>query len=353
MNLFEFGWNAYFENQWQQCASEDMKPGRVIADYGQKLRVVLEQGEVMAARPVNHGTYKETPVVGDWVVVNCINNGETAVINRVLTRKTAFTRAAAGREVKQQVVAANIEIVFLIQSLNRDFNLRRMERYLIAAWESGAIPVIVLTKADCSSSAAEKVLEVQRTAPGTDIHVVSAVTGQGVQEIRRYFQPGATVALLGSSGVGKSTLINVLAGEELLTTQEIRLNDARGRHTTTHREIILLPEGGLVMDTPGMRALQLWEADAGMAEVFGDIDELTALCRFADCNHGYEPGCAVREALDTGVLGQERWDSWQKLQRELAFIEAKKTGQARLYEKRWSKQIAKVSKQIKKVNKRK
>ena len=246
----------------------------------------------------------------------------------------------------EQIIAANVDTVFIIQSLNRNFNMRRLERYLIAAWESGAMPVIVLTKADCCDDVADKVAIVNNTAPGVEVHAISNVTGEGIDEIRKYFARGKTIALLGSSGVGKSTLVNTLMGEELLKTQAIREDDSRGRHTTTHRELVLLPDGGLILDTPGMRSLSLWEADSGMEIMFGDVEELVRLCRFHDCKHQNEPGCAVRESLNTGKLEINRWESWLKLQKELAHLEARKEGKQRLMEKQWGRQIAKFQKEF-------
>lgn len=347
MSIFDYGWNEHFACEWKKEAGEGLEPGRIIADYGQKLWIAVSDGEIWAERPAHRQKENEQLVVGDWVALEIKKGGEPVAIKSVLPRKTKFSRAAAGREVREQVIAANVDIVFLIQSLNRDFNMRRLERYLIAAWESGAVPVIVLTKADCCEDVAAKIAQVCATAPGVEVQAVSAVTGEGIERIRKYFERGKTVALLGSSGVGKSTLVNTLAGQELLKTQSIREDDSRGRHTTTHREIVLLPEGGLILDTPGMRALSLWEAGTGMEVMFGDIEELIASCRFHDCRHGNEPGCAVREALRSGKLERKRWESWQKLQRELEHLEAKKDSKVRLREKQWGKQIAKFQKQLK------
>lgn len=360
MDIKKYGWNEYFEKEWMKNSTDGMYPGRVIADYGQMLRVVCESGEILVNRPVKKLNDATQLTVGDWValswqqtesvasldILGHSTEAKSAYINFVIKRKTKFSRAAAGIEVKEQIVAANVDIVFLIQSLNRDFNMRRLERYLIAAWESGAVPVVVLTKADCCDNVADRVATVYTTCPGVEVHTISCVTGEGIEEIRKYFIPGRTVALLGSSGVGKSTLVNTLAGTELLKTQEIREDDSRGRHTTTHRELLLLPSGGLILDTPGMRSLSLWEADAGMEVMFGDIEELVWLCRFHDCNHQSEPGCAVREALDAGKLEMKRWENWLKLQKELAHLEAKKEGKVRLQEKQWGKQISKYQKQL-------
>jgi ribosome biogenesis GTPase / thiamine phosphate phosphatase len=345
MDIKNYGWDEHFAKEWRENSTEGMYPGRIIADYGQMLRVITDAGELLVNRPVKKLDDTTQLAVGDWVALEHSVETQTTCVRIVLTRKTKFSRAAAGIEVKEQIVAANIDTVFLIQSLNRDFNMKRLERYLIAAWESGAVPVVVLTKADCCDNVADRVTTVYATSPGVEVQAVSCVTGEGIEELRKYFVPGKTVALLGSSGVGKSTLVNTLAGKELLKTQEVRESDSRGRHTTTHRELLLLPAGGLILDTPGMRSLSLWEADAGMEAMFGDVEELTKQCRFYDCQHGNEPGCAVREAIETGKLEMKRWESWLKLQKELAYLEAKKEGKLRFQQKEWGKQIAKFQKQ--------
>lgn len=347
MSIYDYGWNEYFEQQWKQKNEEGVLAGRIVADYGQLLRVVTDNGEFCVNRPIKKLNNNMQVAVGDWVELGCISENELAV-NGVLDRKTKFSRAAAGNEVKEQIVAANVDTVFIIQSLNKDFNMKRLERYLIAAWESGAIPVVVLTKSDCCEDTADKMTIVYSTAPGAEVYAISSVTGEGIDKIRKYFAKGKTVALLGSSGVGKSTLVNTLAGEELLKTQSIREDDSRGRHTTTHRELVLLPGGGLILDTPGMRMLSLWESDAGMEIMFGDVEALTSHCRFYDCTHQNEPGCAVREALNSGKLEMKRWESWLKLQKELEHLEAKKEGTLRLEEKKWGRELAKYKKQLRK-----
>lgn len=345
MDIKSYGWDEYFEREWNKSAVEGLLPGRIVADYGQMLRVITETGEMLVNRPLRKLDNDMQIAVGDWVGVEGVSQNQSPCVRMVLARRTKFSRAASGIEVKEQIVAANVDTVFLTQSLNRDFNMKRLERYMIAAWESGAVPVVVLTKADCCDNVADKMSAVYVTAPGVEVHAVSCVTGEGIEALKKYLVPGKTIALLGSSGVGKSTLVNTLAGKEILKTQEIREDD-RGRHTTTHRELVLLPEGGLILDTPGMRTLSLWEADLGMEVMFGDVEELVRLCRFSDCTHESEPGCAVKEALETGKLEMKRWESWLKLQKELAHLEAKKEGRLRHVEKQWGRQMAKYQKQL-------
>lgn len=338
MNIKDYGWNDFFEKDLKKYSKEDLIPARIIADYGQILRVITKDGELQVNRPIAKHGDGMLMAVGDWLALEYFEESDTHQVFSVLNRKTKFSRAAAGLELKEQIVAANVDILFLIQSLNKDFNMKRLERYMITAWESGASPVVVLTKSDCCDNVEEKLSTVYATVPGVDVHAVSCVTGEGIPEIRRYLAPGKTIALVGSSGVGKSTLLNYLAGKELLKTGEIREDDDKGRHTTTHRELFLLPEGGLILDTPGMRSLSLWEADKGMETMFGDIEELVSKCKFFDCKHEREPGCAIREALNKGTLERRRWESWSKLQKEMLNLEHRMEVKQRLREKQLIKQ---------------
>jgi ribosome biogenesis GTPase len=291
-----------------------------------------ERGSV-GGLPSGKLTDDELPAVGDWVAARPLPGERKALIEDVLPRRSAFTRKEAWRRTVEQVVAANVDTVFLMSSLGPDLNPRRLERYLVGAWESGAQPAIVLTKADLEPDHVAAVLDVEAIAIGVPIHVVCAVRGEGLGELEPYLRRGATVALLGSSGVGKSTLVNRLAGRDVLTVREVRA-DGRGRHTTTHRELVLLPNGGLLLDTPGMRELQLWAGEESLDETFEDVSALTSDCRFADCAHESEPGCAIQAALAEGSLPAERWESYRKLQRELRSLDIRRSKRLQSEERR-------------------
>jgi ribosome biogenesis GTPase len=308
-------------------------PGRVIAAHRAAYDVAGDGGVVRTRLPGRLAHFEVTDVaVGDWVGLR------DGLIRSVLPRRSALVRSAAGLTSQSQTLAANVDVAFVVTSFGPDLEPRRLERYLVTVWESGASPEIVLTKADRLDDVAEPVAEVEAVAVGVPVWVVSAVTGEGVDEVRARVGPGRTAVLVGSSGVGKSTLVNRWLGEELLATNETREDDDEGRHTTTRRELLLLPGGGIVIDTPGIRELQLWDAAASGAleEAFADVEELAATCRFHDCAHGVEPGCAVQTALADGSLPRERYASWQKLQRELRSIAIRADARLRKEErKRW------------------
>ena len=284
------------------------------------------------------------PAVGDYVMVSCADPA-TAIIHQVLPRKSLFVRKAAGTSKTEQAVAANIDTVFLCMSLNNDFNLRRLERYLAVAWESGADPVVVLTKADLCADLPQKQREVETIAMGVDILTTSSMELEGYRQIMPYITEGRTVAFVGSSGVGKSTLINRLLGEERLATDGLRKDD-KGHHTTTHRELLFLPNGAMVIDTPGMRELGMWDTVSGVEQTFTDIEALAARCRFRNCSHTSEPGCALRAALRSGELDSGRWQSYQKLKNENSYA-ADSESYLAAKEKRF-KEIAKINKNNKK-----
>ena len=339
--LEALGWTESHTLDFEPHAAAGLVPARVAVQHRGVFVVLSELGELraVAAGRLSHEAAGagDLPAVGDWVAIAPRLEEGSATIQAVLPRRTKFSRKTAWAAAEEQVVAANVDVVFLLTALNEDFNLRRLERYLTLAWESGAQPVIVLTKTDLSDTVDLRVLEVEAIAFGVPVHPISSITGDGLDVIRSYLAPGRTIALLGSSGVGKSTLVNTLAGEELLAVKEIR-EDGEGRHTTTHRQLVLLPGGGLVLDTPGMRELQLWESSDGLGETFSDIEELAAHCRFNDCAHKSEPGCAIQAALESGTLEHGRWASYQKLQRELAHLERRLDKRAQAEERRrWAK----------------
>jgi ribosome biogenesis GTPase / thiamine phosphate phosphatase len=340
--LQDLGWTDSHTTEFEPHAVEGYLPARVAAQHRGAYVLFTELGELRAETSgrLSHDASGagDLPAVGDWVAAAARPEERAATIHAVLPRKTKFSRKVALHATEEQVLAANVDAVFLLMSLNEDFNLRRLERYITMAWESGAQPVIVLTKTDLAHDWELRVLEVEAIAFGLPVHAISNLTGDGLDLVRAHLVPGRTIALLGSSGVGKSTLVNTLAGEELLATKEIREDDGEGRHTTTHRQLVLLPGGGLVLDTPGLRELQLWESSDGLAETFEDVEELAAQCRFTDCAHRTEPGCAVQAALEDGTLPFGRWDSYKKLQRELAHLERRLDKRLQAEErKRWAK----------------
>ena len=318
--LDSYGWSETLQQQFQVHAARGLAPARVIVQQRGLYGLATPMGETSAqlsGRFTHEAEAGAYPVAGDWVAAAVRAEEGTATIHHLLPRRGAFMRKAVGAG-GAQVVAANVDVAFLVASLNADLSTRRIERYLATAWEGGASPVVVLTKADLCRDSAARRAEIEAVALGVPVHVVSIITGEGLEALAESFAPGQTAALLGSSGVGKSSLVNALAGAHLMATRAIREDDARGRHTTTHRQLVLLPNGRLVLDTPGMRELGLWDADAGVAQTFADVEALIACCRFGDCAHDTEPGCAVQAALADGRLDEGRWRSYAKLQRELA-----------------------------------
>jgi ribosome biogenesis GTPase / thiamine phosphate phosphatase len=322
-DLAALGWNPELAEQLEP----GLDPGRVIAAHRAAFDVQTATDAVRTRLP-GRLVHESTDVaVGDWVGL-----GE-GLIRAVLPRRSAIVRSAAGRTSQAQTLAANVDVAFVVTSLGPELEPRRIERYLVTIWESGAVPEIVLTKADRLEDPWPLVAEVEVVALGVPVHVVSALTGQGCDSLRARFGPGTTAVLLGSSGVGKSTLVNRFAGRELMAVTETRADDDEGRHTTSHRELIELPGGGMVIDTPGIRELQLWDGD-GIDEAFSEIDELAGACRFNDCTHASEPGCAVSAALASGELPRERYESWRKLQRELRAIAIRHDARLRRDERR-------------------
>lgn len=322
--LTRLGWTPERELEFESHRSAGLVPGRVAVEHRSAYVVYTAAGDVRAelAGRLRHDDV--WPAVGDWVGIR-----PPGTIAAVLARRTVFSRKEPWLAAKEQVLAANADTVLVAMALTAaDYKPRRLERYLATAWESGASPAIVLTKPDLCADVAGAVLEVESIAFGVPVHVANGLTGAGVETLLPYLDDHRTVAVLGSSGVGKSTLVNHLGGGTLMPTGEIG-EDGRGRHTTRHRELVVLPCGGLVLDTPGLRELQLWDVGDGLEQTFEDVAAIVGRCRFGDCGHGAEPGCAVRQALRDGSLPRERWESWQKLQREHARLERRLDARAR------------------------
>lgn len=349
--LEALGFTEGFRASFESYAAEGLTPARVARSDG-RIALVLtaagpRQAEVAAALLKSAGDAACLPAAGDWVAVR---EGATAedvdLIEAVLPRSSAFVRRDPGKAAVAQVLAANVDVVFIVHALADEPNLSRLERELAIAWESGADPVVVLTKADLIDDVPAAIEAVRAVVFDAPVHVTSAVTGEGVAELAAYADGARTVALLGPSGVGKSTLVNMLLGEERQATAEVRLSDGRGRHTTVVRELLPLPSGGLLLDTPGMRQLAMWDTEAGIAMTFPDIEELAARCRFRDCAHLDEPGCAVTAAVESGELEARRLENWRKLLTEQAYVSAEKDVRAKMADKRDAKVFGRVKKEF-------
>jgi ribosome biogenesis GTPase / thiamine phosphate phosphatase len=354
INLEKIGITEEIKRNFEEFKDKGFKLGRIALEHKHMYRVWLEEGEYLCTL-TGRLTYEavdreDLPAVGDWVVIKTSSGEKKGTIQSILPRKSKFSRKAAGLVTEEQIVAANIDTVFIVNSLNDDLNLRRIERYLLLAWESGAKPVIILSKADLTKELENKIEQVSAVAIGVPVIAVSVVSDMGTQELREFLTPGKTVALIGSSGVGKSSLVNFLTGSNKQEVQEIRESDDKGKHTTTHREMIQLPEGAVLIDTPGMREVQLWTSEEGISESFADIEEYTSGCRFRDCKHNNEPGCAIIAAIHAGELDENRFSSYKKLQKELAYIDRKVDKKAQSDEKRHWKNISKEIRQKTKFN---
>ncbi len=362
--LEALGWNAYFEDQFQKQLNElhaggigsdseppNLTPARVAFESRQQYRVLTADGERGAKLSGRMRRGETLPAVGDWVFFIPPDDGddETVTLQGILPRRTCLSRKVAGQVTQQQVVAANLDHVFLVMGLDGDFNLRRLERFTVMAHESGAQPVVILSKADLSPNAIEARLDAQQVAPQVPVFVVSALAAEGLEALRSFLEPGCTVALIGSSGAGKSTLLNRLCGAPVMATGSVRQGDDRGRHTTTHRQLVLLPSGGLLVDNPGVREIQLWADEDALVTAFDDIEALSGDCRFRDCSHFDEPGCGVRRAIREGRLDAARLASWQGLEQEIQRLELRKNIAER---RRQDRQLGRLYKSVQQAKKK-
>jgi ribosome biogenesis GTPase len=338
LDLTALGWNERRASEFAPYADRGLVPARVSLEHTHIYRVLTADGERLArvAGRLRHraGARSDFPAVGDWVAAELDPHGGDATIQDILPRTSRFSRRAAGDPTEEQIVAANIDTVFLVAGLDGDFNPRRLERYLVVAWESGATPVIVLNKSDLHADPEARGDEVRALAPAVAVHVVSCLVPGTLDPLRAHLGHGRTAALLGSSGAGKSTIVNRLVGRDLLRTSDVRVWDSRGRHTSTARQLVILPADGVLIDTPGLREIQLWETSGALADTFADVDALAEACRFRDCRHRSEPGCAVRAAVDAGTLDAGRLASFHKLQDEQEHQSRQQEERFRLEEKR-------------------
>lgn len=325
--LEDWGWDAQWTASFGDDAAKGLFPARLIEEQRGLFQIMSERG-VRSARTTGSMRHKAAdraglPAVGDWVSAEAVPNEKVVLIRRILPRRTKLSRKAAGETMEEQVIAANLDTVLVMTALNADFNVRRLERFLTVSLESGATPVLVLNKLDACEEPGPYLEQARLAAGSAPVVALSAKTAAGLDALSAWIKPGRTVGLIGSSGVGKSTLVNRLAGNEGIKTAETRASDERGRHTTTHRQLFILPGGGILLDTPGMREMQFWDSEQGLAKTFEEIDALAPSCRFKDCVHDSEPGCAVKAAVAAGALAAERLESWTKLRKE-ASAEAKR-----------------------------
>ena len=352
MDLYELGWNDIFENQYNKLVIHNTIKGRVIFHSGKQYKIITSKGEATAH--LSHSfinsieTKSDLPTVGDWVCLKEIDEFRPYQIVNLIPRKNKLSRKVSGTKSEEQIIASNIDIVFIVTSADQDFNIRRLERYLTIINEIGARPIIILNKIDINNDYKNYIIEIEKNLPEITKLSISAKTMQNIDKVIQFIKPGITIVLVGSSGVGKSTLINILLGYNRQTVGEVREKDCKGRHVTTSRELILMPHGGMLIDNPGIRELQLWSSELGINKTFENIDELSKQCRFSNCKHDTEPGCAIKNAVINGQLSQERVDSYKKLIREQEYLNNRKN----IYERRKKdRKLGKIYRQGKSIRK--
>lgn len=349
-SIKDYGYSEFFNEQINTLDIGDVEliPARVIEVHREEYKIVSDYGEKTARLKASLFYNDESsiyPAIGDFVLVKRNPYGED-VIYRVLDRKSKFSRMDTWNN-KEQIVATNFDYVFIISSLNQDFNINKMERYISTSWDSGGNPVIILTKADLCDDCNKYLESLESIAIGVPIIVVSSHNGIGLEEVQKYIKAKNTIVFLGSSGVGKSSLVNAIAHKDIMKVNDIRFDDDKGRHTTTHRQLIMLENGSMIIDTPGMRELGMWDVSDGISTTFNEIDNLAKNCRFSDCKHTSEPGCAIKAALEVGELSEDRWKNYVKLMKEAVFAKRKENINQMLKEKSYKKNISKFQKSLK------
>ncbi|MGH1364760.1 MAG: ribosome small subunit-dependent GTPase A [Calditrichia bacterium] len=349
MTIEAYGWNESLQHQADDLTLEDCIPARII-NQDQSAYTCVSNNGIFRARLTGklHSQMRggDRPAVGDWVLIRPFVDQAEGMVHHLFERHSCFSRKSAGNVTREQIIAANIDVAFIVNGLDRDYNLRRMERYLTLVWDSGANPVLILNKADLCEDISTVLAEVDAIAFGIPVLLMSAESGDGLQQLDEHLQPGKTAVLIGSSGVGKSTIMNALIGSDIRDMGAVRTGDSRGRHTTTGRELFALPGGALIIDTPGMREIQLWADEDALNQTFEELDAFAANCRFRDCQHLNEPGCGVQEALESGELSQARFQSYLKQRKELRFLNRKKDTHARIEEHKRTKKLSKMIRDI-------
>jgi ribosome biogenesis GTPase len=352
LDLYNLGWNDTLDNYFEKLKLQDVIKGRVIFHSGKQYKINTRDGEVTAHLSNSYinsiETKSELPSVGDWVCLKQIDEFRPYQIIKLIPRRNKLSRKVSGAKSEEQIIASNIDIVFIVTSADQDFNIRRLERYIAIINEIGAHPIIILNKIDVCNDNKQYLLDIEKNLPNVTKFAISAKTSENIDEVIQYIKPGNTIVLVGSSGVGKSTLINNLLGYNRQTVGEIREKDSKGRHVTTSRELIVLPNGGMLIDNPGIRELQLWSSEIGISKTFEDIEELSRQCRFSDCTHNAEPGCAIKRNIELGKLSQERVDSYKKLLREQEYLNIRRN----TYERRKKdRKLGKIYRQGKSIRK--